>query len=129
MSFSGEKFVVLGGLYCLGFALFHLMFWKVFGWKRDLASLTFVNRAVMQVLNLSLTVAFVVFAVPSLLYPAEMLNSEHGRWILGLVALFWFLRAAQQVVFFGLRRLASLMFFLVFILGGLLYAFPLLLEK
>jgi len=59
---SATTLVHLGGWYNLLLVVLHLLFWRIFDWRRDLRSLTFVNRAVMQVLNISLTVAFAIFA-------------------------------------------------------------------
>ena len=44
-----ETLLIIGGIYNLLFAFFHLLFWKIFDWKTDLASLTSVNRAIMQI--------------------------------------------------------------------------------
>ena len=44
--------IVAGGIFCICFALFHLAFWKLFRWETELAKLTSLNRAVVQVLNL-----------------------------------------------------------------------------
>lgn len=62
MNDLSEGMILLGGFYNLGFAIFHLMFWRLFRWKRDLSSLTFINRSVMQILNLCLTFVFLLMA-------------------------------------------------------------------
>jgi len=41
--------------------VFHLLFWRVFNWKDDLRSLSFLNKQTMQVLNLCLTIMFAIF--------------------------------------------------------------------
>ncbi len=125
---KAETFVVAGGIYCLGFAVFHLAFWKVFRWKEDLRSLTYINRAIMQILNLCLTFAFVVFAVPSLAMPRDMVSTDLGRMLLMLIAIFWLLRAGEQVWFFGLRNRVSIAFFALFLAGSALYAAPLVMA-
>lgn len=125
---SAETFVMAGGIYCLAFAVFHLAFWKIFRWKEDLRSLTFVNRAVYQILNLCLTFAFIVFAVPSLAMPEQMVGTDLGRMLLMLIAVFWLLRAGEQVWFFGLRNRVSIAFFAIFLAGSALYAAPLMMA-
>ena len=122
---SDEQLIVAGGIYCLAFAAFHLAFWKLFRWPEDLTSLSFINSAVMQILNLCLTFVFVIFGVVSLIYPADMTSTPLGRTLLLLISIFWLLRAAEQVVFFGLRSGISVLFFIVFLAGGALYVFPL----
>jgi hypothetical protein len=119
-----EILVTLGGIFNIVFVIFHLFFWKIFNWKRDLKSLSFINRQVMQVLNLCLTFAFLIFAYVSLCHTVELLGTELGHSILALIGLFWFLRALEQVLFFGLNRPLSIAFFLTFLFGAFLYAYP-----
>ncbi len=119
-----ETVVRLGGLFNVAFAVFHVLFWRLFDWKRDLASLTFINRQVMQILNLCLTFAFLMFAYVSFFHTAELLGTGLGRALLLLISVFWFLRAVEQVIFFRLRRTLSVAYFLTFLIGALLYAYP-----
>jgi hypothetical protein len=121
-----ETLVVAGGVFSAAFAVFHLFFWKLFRWKTDLATLTSLNRAIVQILNLCLTFVFVVFAYLSLMHSVELLATKLGNSLLFLIAVFWYLRAVEQVLFFGLRRPLSIMFFVLFLVGGSLYAVPLL---
>ena len=83
-----ELWIITGGIYCLGFVIFLLTFWKLFNWQEDLASLTFVNRAVMQVLNLSLTFAFFIFGYISLFHVQELKTTSLGRSLLLLISMF-----------------------------------------
>ncbi|NOZ11626.1 MAG: hypothetical protein GXP09_11365 [Gammaproteobacteria bacterium] len=121
-----ESIIILGGVFNLAFAVFHIFFWKLFSWGQDLASLTPINRAVMQVLNLSLIWAFLGFAVLSIFYAGALIETSLGRVVSGFIATFWFFRALEQVFFFGLRRWLSVVFFVLFLVGSLLYAYPLL---
>lgn len=119
-----EASIIMGGIFNSAFFLFHLLFWRIFDWKRDLASLRFVNRQVMQILNLCLTFVFLMFACISFFHAEELLKTGLGRSLLLLISVFWFLRAAEQAIFFGLRQLLSIAFFTAFLAGGLLYAYP-----
>ncbi len=121
-----ETLVVAGGVLTAAFAVFHLFFWKLFRWKTDLATLSSVNRAIVQILNLCLTFVFVVFAYLSLVHSSELLTTGLGRSLLFLISVFWYLRAIEQVVFFGLRKPLSILLFVLFLVGGSLYAVPLL---
>jgi hypothetical protein len=121
-----ETLILLGGAFNLALALFHVFFWRLFRWKSELARLTALNRAVMQVMNLCLMAVFLLFAYVSFEHTAEMLQTPLGRSLTLLIAIFWFLRALEQPVFFGLRKPLSVVFFVVFCLGGALYALPLL---
>jgi hypothetical protein len=123
---NAETLILIGGLYNLALAVFHLLFWKLFNWKQDLASLTPLNRAVVQIVNLCLTFVFLVFAYISFFHANELLHSKLGRSLLALMAIFWFLRAIEQIIFFGLRRKASIAFLILFLIGTGLYSIPLI---
>lgn len=115
----------IGGIYNLGFAVFHLFFWRLFRWRQDLAHLMPVNRAVMQILNLCLTFVFLLFAWISIVHSTELLMTGLGKTIMAGIAFFWFLRMIEQILFFGLRNRVSMIFPFLFLAGGLLYLLPL----
>ncbi|MDX1502788.1 MAG: hypothetical protein R3325_10535 [Thermoanaerobaculia bacterium] len=115
-----------GGVYCLLFALFHLFFHRLFDWDEELSRLGPLNRAIVPVLNLSLTCALAIFAVLSLAFAPDLATTGLGTVFLLLVALFWLARAIEQAVFFKLRRWVSRAFFALFLAGAALYALPLI---
>ncbi|MDR2188554.1 MAG: hypothetical protein LBE62_10970 [Azonexus sp.] len=119
---DAKTWVLIGGIFNLAFAIFHLLFWRIFGWKNELARLSFINRAIVQVLNLCLTFVFIIFSYLSLARSEELLSTALGRSILVLIAVFWLLRAVYQAVFFKLRHWASWAFFAAFVGGASLYA-------
>lgn len=121
---EGNLLLTLGGIYSLGFAVFHLFFWKIFHWKEDLASLTYVNRAVMQILNLCLSFIFLVMAYVSFLFPRDLTTTGLGRTLLISFSLFWFLRTIEQILFFGLKHKTSLVLTFIFLIGSALYLLP-----
>ncbi len=123
---SAKSVILIGGIYHVAFAIFHLAFWKLFRWKEDLASLSVVNQAVMQILNLCLTFVFLIFAYLSICHTSELLTTRLGKALLFLIAVFWFLRAIEQVVFLGLRTKVSVAFFAVFVIGAMIYFYPLI---
>jgi hypothetical protein len=85
--------LLTGGLYSLAFAVFHMLFWRVFRWKADLQRLIPVNRAIIQVLNLRLIYVFLVMGLATVLFPVALLSTELGMFILGAESLLWFIRA------------------------------------
>lgn len=99
-----ETLIKAGGLYNLILVVFHLLFWQLFNWKDDLRSLSFNNRAIMQVVNLSLTLVFVLFAYVSLAQVDALLTTPLGKSLLVFMALFWLARCVMQVVFFRLAH-------------------------
>ena len=119
-----ETLIKAGGFYNILLVIFHMMFWRVFNWREDLKALSFLNGSTMQVLNISLTLVFVLFAYISFVHTYELLNTSLGNTLLSLISIFWFARAAQQPVFYKLKHWASWVFMIFFILGGVLYGVP-----
>lgn len=118
-----EKVVLLGGIYHIGFIIFHLFFWKIFNWDVTLRKLNSIDKSTIQVLNISLTFVFTIFAYLSINYSAELVSTKLGLSILLFISLFWFFRAIQQVYFYGLKNRLSIMLFIIFILGGIIYSY------
>jgi len=114
----------IGGIYCFALAVFHVFFWKLFRWRQDLHRLTATNRAIMQILNLRLIYVFIIFGVMSLVFREDLLGTSIGRFIVIAISLFWFGRAIEQVIFFGLRRPISVAFFVTFLVGCTIFALP-----
>jgi hypothetical protein len=117
--------VLAAGICDLLLALFHVAFWRLFGWKERLGSLDAVNRSLVPVMNIALIVFFVVVGLAFCLYPAQVLQTELGRFLLGGMTVFWIVRAAIQQPYFGLRNLASVAMQVVLILGAGLHAYSL----
>lgn len=116
--------LITGGIFHLGFAVFHLFFWRLFNWKKDLASLTYINRAVMQILNLCLTFVFVVVAYISIFHSHELAATNLGNVILVSVSVFWLLRLIEQIIFFGLKKRLSIILTVLFFAGFVIYLLP-----
>ena len=116
--------IKLGGIYNFLLVIFHLLFWKIFNWNDDLQSLTFLNRAIMPVLNISLTLLFVMMGIVSLLHTQELLTTDLGKTLIIAMALFWLARSIQQIIFFKLKHALSWGFLLFFSLGAALYGIP-----
>jgi hypothetical protein len=118
--------LIIGGFYHLGFAIFHLFFWRLFNWKKDLAYLSIINRAVMQILNLCLTFVFVVVAYISIFYSSDLISTSLGRVIIGSISMFWLIRLGEQLFFFGLKKRPSIILIILFIIGFIIYLIPVL---
>jgi hypothetical protein len=122
-----ELLIRLGGLYTIGLIIFHVLFWRLFNWPASLAPLNFVNRATMQVLNISITLIFCIFAYVSFAHSAELLHTPLGNTLLVLISWLWLIRAVLQVVFYKLGHKASVGLSLYFLLGACLYGLPVVL--
>ncbi len=120
---SNETVLIIGGFYNVVLVVFHLLFWKLFNWKKSLKKLLFVDRATMQVLNLALTFVFVIFAYISFFHSNELVTTSLGKSLLKFMSVFWFLRAAYQIIFYGLKNKTSIFFFVYFFCGGVIYLY------
>ncbi len=123
---SNETIILIGGFYNIALIIFHSLFWKIFKWKKDLQRITVVNGNILQILNLSLTFVFIIFAYLSILYTQELISTDLGKLILRLIAFFYFFRALQQVYFFGIKNKISLSFVVFFLVGSAIYIYPIL---
>lgn len=119
-----EALIIAGGIYTIILIIFHLLFWQVFKWPRTLRSLNPVNKATMQVLNISITFLFFIIAYISFAHTYELISTQLGRTLLILLSGLWIFRAVQQVLFYRLKHLASVGLTLYFIIGALLYGLP-----
>jgi len=106
----GRYALYLGGALNLGLIVFHGLFWRLFRWRDELARLSGLNRNVMQIMNLCLMVLFAVLAYLSFAHAPALLASPLGHAVLAGFAVFWILRAAEQVWFFGLKAPLSVFF-------------------
>ena len=121
-----KTLVYIGGVYHIGFTVFHILFWKLFDWKNDLSSLSAINRGVMQILNLRLIFVFAIFAYISFAHAGDLMTSSIGKVLLLAIALFWLGRAIEQIVFFKLKNGISIAFFVLFLIGAGIYFYPFL---
>lgn len=121
-----DKFIIsLCGFYALGLTIFHLFFWKILRWKVELQKLGQINRGVMQIMNIQLMVYFITIAVMCFCFPAELLESGIGRFILMATSLFCFIRFLQQFIFLWINNWQIHLLTAVFALGTLLFLLPL----
>lgn len=123
------KLIIIGGIFNLSFAIFHLFFWKLFNWKDELKGIDFINQNIMQVLNLCLIFVFFVFSYISIFHTNDMLNTGLGISLTLCIAVFWFLRSLEQIIFFKLKTSISWILLILFIVGTFLYGIPLFLIR
>lgn len=119
-----ETLIFTGGIYTVGLIVFHVLFWKIFRWPETLRTLNFVNRATMQVLNISITFIFVIFAYLSFVYTRDLVNTGLGKTLIALISVLWTFRACQQVIFYKLKHSASIGLAIYFLVGATLYGIP-----
>ena len=122
-----EILIISGGFYTVVLIIFHLLFWRVFNWPETLMLLNDTNRATMQVLNISITFIFFIFAYISFSHTDELLQTQPGNSLLVLIACLWMfmdIRAVQQVLFYKLKHKASVGLTLFFLIGAFLHGVP-----
>lgn len=122
---NGEALVYLCGAHSLGFAVFHLAFWQLFGWPATLQSTGVATRAVTQILNLRLIYVFLGVAVLCFAMPRELLDTRLGHALLAGMSLFWVGRLIEQFVFLRYNTLPVHVLTALFVLGAVLFALPL----
>lgn len=122
---SREALVFVCGLHSLGFALFHLAFWKLFDWPRVLQSTNAATRAVTQILNLRLIYVFLGVAALCFFLPRDLLDTRLGHAVLAGMSLFWIGRTVEQFVFLRINHALVHALTLAFVVGAALFALPL----
>jgi len=125
---NAKSIVLICGFYSIGFAIFHLFFWKLFDWKNDLKKLKFGNKAIMQILNIRLIYVFSLVAVICFCFPEELCTTPLGRFFIGGVSLFWLGRTIEQFIFLRVKSRMINILTVIFIIGIALFALPLFLK-
>jgi hypothetical protein len=118
-----KTLLTIGTIYHLGFAVFHMFFWRLFRWKSSLRLTTPLNRAVMQVMNLCLIYVFLFLAYVSFFQQAWLFSN---KIMLIFIAGFWIFRAALQILFFDRNKPFSIALTIIFLAGTVLYLIPML---
>ena len=117
--------IQIGGVLWVICFIFHVFFWRLFDWKNDLESVMGVNKSIIQVLNLSLMLCFLIFAYISLAETDELLSSSLGKSLIAGMALFGLFRVVEQFIFFDLRLARSKIVLFGALLIGIVYTIPL----
>jgi hypothetical protein len=126
---SGNRIIILlCGVHSLGFALFHIAFWRIFDWKNDLDRCSNANRAILQIANLRLIYVFLSVAATCFTFPEDLLTTRLGHLFLGGMSLFWIGRLIEQFIFLRRNRVIIHVLNALFLLGAVLFAIPILTE-
>ena len=123
---SRDLMIQLAGLHSFAFALFHMSFWKLFRWDRELAKVGLPTRAVTQILNLRLIYVFLGMGTLCFLFTRELHATPLGRALLVFMSLFWVGRTIEQFVFLRINKPLVHVLTALFVIGAMLFALPLL---
>lgn len=126
---SSAALLTLCAIHSFGFALFHLGFWRLFGWPRTLQDTTRPNRAILQIANVQLVWVFTGIGLLCLLFPDELAGTRLGRALLGGMAIFWLIRFVVQFVWLRVNHPLVHALSVLFALGAVLFAAPLFLGR
>jgi hypothetical protein len=122
---TNDTVLLLCGVHSLGFAAFHIGFWRLFGWPKTLESTTLANRAILQIANVLLIGIFLGMAALCLLLPNDILGTPLGHVMLSAMSGFWLVRLALQFVFLRVNHPLVHALSILFALGAVLFALPL----
>ncbi|MCB1553209.1 MAG: hypothetical protein KDJ14_05325 [Xanthomonadales bacterium] len=117
--------LVLCAAHSFGFALFHLLFWRLFDWPASLRTAGTANRAILPIANACLIYLFSAVGAVCLMFPQALLHSELGRALLAGMAGFWCLRLLLQFAYLRRRHPLVQGLNVAFVLGAGLFAWPL----
>lgn len=123
---NNDIIINICGLYSLGFALFHIAFWKIFKWNEDLKKLVFANKGIMQILNVQIIYYFLFVAFICFKFPFELIHTKLGNVFLLSCSLFWVIRTIQQFLFLRTNHYLIHILTVIFIIGSILFVIPIL---
>ena len=118
--------IIFLGFYNLLFAVFHLLFWRLFKWNKEVQKLSFANRGIIQILNIQIIYYFVAVAIVCFCFTNELLTTNLGKFFLLGNSLFWAIRLVQQYIFLRKNSFVIDILAVLFLLGAVLFFLPLL---
>lgn len=118
--------IIFLGFYNLFFAVFHLLFWRLFKWNKEVQKLSFANRGIIQILNIQIIYYFVAVAIVCFCFTNELITTHLGKVFLLGNSLFWIIRLVQQYIFLRKNSFVIHILAVLFLLGAVLFFLPLL---
>ncbi|MEP7323051.1 MAG: hypothetical protein ABI761_14095 [Saprospiraceae bacterium] len=123
---SNHFIIQIAGFYCIGLSVFHILFWRLFDWKRDLKKVSLANRAILQIANIQLIYFFLLVASICFVFTDELYQTALGKFFMLGMSMFWLVRTIQQFIFLRINHWAVNLLTIVFLFGCLIFALPLL---
>jgi len=97
-----EIHLIIIGILLMVLALIHIIFPKYFNWKKELSSLSLINREMMQVHTFFIALAVFLMGLLCLVSSEEIVSTELGKTISLGLGIFWTFRMFFQ--FFGYSK-------------------------
>jgi uncharacterized membrane protein (DUF485 family) len=116
-----ETLLVIGGATRIAWAIFHILFWKIFDWKNSLSSLSHQQRSITYTLNIMIVYVLVVFVYLSIFQRSTLASSSLGKAVLVAIPFFFLIRAILQG-FLGFRQRESIRRSIVIIIACIVMA-------
>ena len=126
---NDQLMILLCGFYCLGFAVFHAFFWKLFNWKHSLSMLQPYDKAIMQISNMRLIYLFLFVAAICFCFPDELASTPLGNFFLMGMSLFWLGRTVEQFLFLKVENKWVHLLTYLFLIGAIMFAIPVLVKS
>lgn len=121
-----ELIIYLCGFFSLGFAIFHLFFWKIFNWNKELQKVSKHNRGIFQILNIRLIYLLLFTAAVCFFCTEELYTTRLGKAFLLGWSVFWLGRTIEQFIFLRINTPVIHVLTIFFMTGTVLFALPLL---
>lgn len=116
--------LLMGGGIHLLVALMHLALGQAFTQTETLRCLSQDIRATVYTLNVHVAFTCLIFAYVSFFYRKELISTSLGRAVTASIGIFWILRAANQLIFYGVTA-PDTPFWVVFcLIVSLFYMIP-----
>jgi hypothetical protein len=119
----------LGGIFHLICALFHIAFPRMFNWDENLSELSGEKKIIIKqnlhIMNLSLLLLWLIFAVVPFFFPSELLTTSIGKTILFSILVFWIIRIfVLQPILAGIKTKESWQQIIFFLVGFIFFIVP-----
>lgn len=116
------------GFYNLAFAIFHISFWRIFKWNKDLKSISIGNRAIIQILNIRLIYIFLLMAFIYFFYSDQLIGTKLGFVLLIGFLGFWIGRTIEQFIFLRVKSKMVTILTIVFFIGIVIHLLPVVIK-
>jgi len=121
--------IITGGIYHLICALFHIAFPGLYKWNLLIKDINQTKKYhikdIIYTSNSLIGLIWLMFAALSLFKTDELISTRLGNFILYIITGIWFVRIFILFpIYTGFRNIFSLLRFIFFIIGFILYLIP-----
>ena len=121
--------LLIGGLINLLVGAMHVSLGQGLNVSQSLSCLSLDIQATLYTLNVHVAFTCLIFAYLSFFHRKGLLLTSTGRAVTAAIALFWILRAVNQVLFYGVSASATPFWVIFCLMVSLLYVVPILWKR